>query len=33
MAKKALAAVENGDLMLDPANFEKTWSTWLHNIR
>ncbi|PSN47049.1 hypothetical protein C0J52_09365 [Blattella germanica] len=33
MAQKALKAVEDGELTIDPPNFEKIWHQWLHEIR
>ncbi|XP_069701064.1 valine--tRNA ligase-like isoform X2 [Periplaneta americana] len=33
MAQKALLAVKNGELKIDPVFFEKTWYTWLHDMR
>ena len=33
MAKKAVKAVENGDLKIIPENFEKDWYRWLNNSR
>lgn len=33
MAKKAVKAVENGDLKIIPANFENEWYRWLNNSR
>ncbi|XP_021915819.1 valine--tRNA ligase-like isoform X2 [Zootermopsis nevadensis] len=33
MAHQALEAVQEGDLRIDPAVFEKTWYTWLSDVR
>ncbi len=33
MAKRALEAVENGELLLEPESQRSQWSHWLSNIR
>ncbi|XP_075229327.1 valine--tRNA ligase-like isoform X2 [Lycorma delicatula] len=33
MAKKAIAALKNGELVLHPERFHKIWLSWLENIR
>ncbi|XP_067003254.2 valine--tRNA ligase [Anabrus simplex] len=33
MGRKAAASIRNGDLKIEPATFEKTWFTWLDNIK
>lgn len=33
MAKRALEAVEKGDLKIVPAEHKRTWDQWLGNIR
>lgn len=33
MSKRAVAAVENGDLKIHPRNFEKEWYRWLNDSR
>jgi hypothetical protein len=33
MAYRALRAVQEGELKIDPPEFEKTWYDWLHDVR
>ena len=33
MAKKAIDAVKSGDLKIVPEQFNKTWFTWMENMR
>ena len=33
MAKRAIEAVQNGELKIHPRNFENVWYDWLTNIR
>ncbi|XP_059490071.1 valine--tRNA ligase-like [Neocloeon triangulifer] len=33
MAEKAVKAVENGELVIDPPVFNKTWHAWLDDVR
>jgi len=33
MAQRAVKAVQEGELRIDPAVFEKTWYTWLHDVK
>jgi valyl-tRNA synthetase len=33
MARRALRAVQEGDLKIDPPEFETTWHSWLHDVR
>lgn len=33
MAKKAIEAVEKGDIEIYPESYCKIWITWLQNIR
>jgi len=33
LAKKAIEAVEEGDLKIIPKTYEKVWFDWLNNIQ
>jgi len=33
MAQRAVRAVQEGQLKIDPDVFEKTWYSWLHDVR
>jgi len=33
MAQRAVTAVQEGQLKIDPDVFEKTWYSWLHDVR
>jgi hypothetical protein len=33
MAHRALEAVQDRELRIDPAIFEETWYSWLHDVR